>query len=83
MHWGGDFGMGYGMGGGFGGIFMLLFWVLVILALYYLVKNLTGKGKSEAEKETPEDVLKKRFAKGEMSKEELEEALQVLKKHKE
>jgi len=77
MHWGGDFGMGYG----FGGIFMILFWALIILGVVYLVKLLAGKttcGSGQAE--SPEEVLKKRFARGEISKEELAEALAVLRK---
>jgi len=75
MHWGwGD----YGMGVGFGWLFMILFWILVVLGIIYLVKMLAGgAGKSEP-KETAEDILKKRFARGELSKEEFEKAMQVL-----
>ena len=77
MQWGGDFGMGFG-----GGIFMLLFWVLIILGVVYLVKILMGGG-SEADKqhETAREVLEKRFARGEISKEEFEDAIEVLKRN--
>jgi putative membrane protein len=77
MHWGGDFGMGFG-----GGIFMILFWVLIILGVVYLVRMLLG-GSSEAAKpsETARQVLEKRFAAGEISKKEFEEAIEVLKRN--
>jgi putative membrane protein len=79
MHWGGDFGMGFG--GGL--IFMILFWGLVILGVVYLVKMLLSGSSTEGKKsESAREVLEKRFAKGEMSKEEFEEAITVLKRNK-
>ena len=80
MHWGGDFGMGFG--GGW--IFMVLFWVLVILGGVYLVKILLGGSSTEGKRsESAQEVLKKRFAKGEISKEEFEDAMEVLRRNKE
>lgn len=77
--WGGQYGMGYQ----FGGIFMILFWVLIIIGVVYLIKILVGGGFSSKEKmETAEEVLKKRFARGEISKDEFEAAMEVLKKNK-
>ena len=79
MHWwGGDFGMGFG-----GGIFMILFWVLIILGVLYLVKVLLGSDGSGVDKppETAREVLEKRFARGEISKEEFELAIEVLKQN--
>jgi len=79
MHWGGDFGMGFG--GGW--IFMIIFWGLIILGFVYFVKMLLGGGSTEEKKsESAQEVLEKRFAKGEMSKEEFEEAITVLKRNK-
>lgn len=76
MHW--AYG-GYGMG--FGWIFMIIFWGLVILGVVYLVKSLAGGNSAEGDrKESAEEVLKKRFARGEIKKEELAEALAVLNK---
>ena len=78
MHW---FGGGYGMGFG-GGIFMILFWVFVFLGIIYLGKMLMGGG-SEADKprETAREVLEKRFSRGEISREEFKEAIEVLKQN--
>ena len=80
MHWwGGEYGMGFGIGG----IFMILFWVLILLGVVYLVKALAGSGSSGGKKmESAEDVLKKRFAGGEINKEEFEDAMEVLRRNK-
>jgi len=79
MHWGGDFGMGFGGGG----IFMILFWVLIIFGAIYLVKALLGGGSTkEIKSESAQEVLEKRFARGEMSKEEFEDAMEVLRRNK-
>ncbi|MEW6601156.1 MAG: SHOCT domain-containing protein [Nitrospirota bacterium] len=64
MHWGYEWGMG-----GFGWIFMIVFWVLVVLGVVYLLKLISGADKGKKD-ETPLDILKKRYAKGEITKEE-------------
>jgi len=80
MNWGGDFGMGFGGGG----IFMILFWGLIIIGVVYLVKMIQGGGPTEEKmSESAQEVLEKRFAKGEMNKEEFEDAMEVLKRNKE
>lgn len=68
MNW--DMYFGYGWGMGFGLIFMVVFWILVILGLIAIVKYIKGK---EHEPESALEILKKRYAKGEISKEEFEE----------
>ena len=79
MHWGGDFGMGFG--GGW--IFMILFWGLIILGVVYLVKILLGGSSTEEKRnESAQEVLEKRFAKGEIAKEEFEDTMAVLRKNK-
>lgn len=66
MHWG-EYGWGWGMG--FGWLFMIGFWVLVILGVVFLVRTLLGgAGKGE----TPLDILRKRYARGEITREEFE-----------
>ncbi len=67
MH-GGD----YGWGMGFGWIWMIFFWGLVIAGIVYFVQTVTRKSGTSNVSETPHDILKKRFAKGEISKEEFE-----------
>jgi putative membrane protein len=66
MHW------GYGWGMGFGWVFMIFFWVLVILGVVYVIKSVMPGAKKEKAGETALDILKKRYAKGEITKEEFE-----------
>ncbi|NJD57257.1 MAG: SHOCT domain-containing protein [Nitrospirae bacterium] len=67
MQWG-----NYGWGMGFGWLFMIIFWILVILGVVYLVRLVAG-GERKTAGETALDILKKRYAKGEITKEEFEE----------
>ena len=46
--------------------------LLVILVIYLLIKN-NSQTKSEQDSETPMKILKKRYAKGEITKEQFEE----------
>jgi putative membrane protein len=69
MHW--DY--GWGMGFGFGWITMIIFWALLILGIAYLVKMVAAGSKKEDKDKTAIDILKMRYAKGEISKEEFEE----------
>jgi putative membrane protein len=85
--WGRGFGggfMGRGMMGGFGspfmfmgGLGMIIFWVLLIGAGIWFVQSLgRAPGPATANSptgESPLDILKRRYAKGEISKEQFEE----------
>jgi len=64
---------GYGMGW-FGGIFMLIFWIAVVIGIVFLIRWLVqstrgGVGSSESALE----ILKRRYAKGEIDKKEFEQ----------
>jgi putative membrane protein len=77
MHWGNVAGMGYG-GYGFGWIFMILFWALVVLGGIYLFKQLFSSSKVFAVKESAQDILKKRYASGEITKDEYNDGLSMI-----
>jgi putative membrane protein len=77
MHWG--WGWGYGPHMWFGGIFMLIFWAVVIIGIVYLVRYLsrTSAGR-QGPGESALDILKKRYARGEIAKEEFDRIKQDL-----
>jgi putative membrane protein len=75
MMWDGYGGWGWG-GWGFGLLHMLGFWILLIVAVMLIVRWLGGmSGRPDighAPHETALEVLKKRYARGEINKEEFE-----------
>ncbi|MBI2831035.1 MAG: SHOCT domain-containing protein [Chloroflexi bacterium] len=64
---------GFGLGGGFMGFGMILFWGLVIWAIVALVRGTTGSAGSRSGADSALDVLKRRYAQGDISKEEYEQ----------
>ncbi|MDZ4142547.1 MAG: SHOCT domain-containing protein [Methylotenera sp.] len=67
---------GYGMGSiGFGMIGALLFWVMVIIGIVLLVKMLLGSGSAfwRTQEKTTLDILKERYARGEIDKDEFDQ----------
>lgn len=76
MNW--DDGYGYGMMGNYGTwgwlgwIFMVLFWILVVVALISFVRWLATRDREEHRGRSALDILKERYAKGEINKEEFE-----------
>ena len=68
-----DYGWGWGMG--FGMISVVLFWILVILGIVILVRWIAGgsPGTGQTPVKTALDILKERYARGEIGREEFEQ----------
>jgi putative membrane protein len=66
---------GFGLGGGAMGIGMLVFWGVIIAAIAMLVRGIGGSSAQPAapmRNETPLDILRQRYARGELTKGEFE-----------
>jgi putative membrane protein len=61
------------------GVFMWIFWILVIVGVVFLVKWLVQQGKQSlpGREEDPLDILKRRYARGEINKEEFEQKKRI------
>ncbi len=77
MHLGNFGGMGYG-GFGMGWVFMILFSVFVILGVVYFLKQLFSNKSVTSRTESAEDILKRRYAAGEVATDEYYERLRIL-----
>jgi putative membrane protein len=63
--------MHYGFGNG--GMFMWIIFLIVIgLLIYFVVQAQKTKGQTPTQNESPLDILKRRYAKGEIAREEYE-----------
>jgi len=68
--------MMFGYGYGYGGMFMwLVFLIIIGLLIYFLVHNRQTK---DGHSKTPLEILKERYAKGEITKEEFDKIKQDL-----
>lgn len=73
----GMMGWGYGMMGWFGMILMAAFWIVIIVGIIFLIRwvaHSTGSGnRKNYPDDSPLEILRKRYARGEIKKEEFEE----------
>ena len=67
----------------FGGGFMSLFWIFIIFAIVMLVRGMAGHANNSSESnrdETPLSILKKRYARGEITDEDFKNKTKELEK---
>lgn len=60
-------------GWGFGGIMMIVFWAAIVLLIVWAVKEVHGDDSVKPHSKSALDILKDRYAKGEIDKKEFEE----------
>jgi putative membrane protein len=68
-------GFGWMMGGG---LMMLLTWILPIALIVWGVASLRGGQRPSEREDTPLEILRRRYARGEISQEEFEQATRTL-----
>ena len=65
---------GFGGFGSFGGLGMILFWIALVAVVIIVLKMFSGKSENkESNSGTPMDVLKRRYASGEIGRDEFEQ----------
>ncbi|RME25972.1 MAG: SHOCT domain-containing protein [Candidatus Zixiibacteriota bacterium] len=68
---------------GFGGIWMALFWVAVLLIPIWLVWQFTTRRNTDQSiGTTPEEIARRRYARGEIGREELDRLLSDLHRYR-
>jgi len=74
--------MNYNHGGWMGGMwfFPLLFWILVIVSTVFIIRWLRERG--ESQQESSLDILKRRYASGEIDRDTFEQMRKDIEKNK-
>jgi len=72
-----DYGMNMGISGG---LFMTLIWIFVIAMIIYLIKSITTGNSSAGHEENAGEILKRRYAQGELTEEQFKTMRHNLKK---
>ena len=75
MMWG-----SYVWGMGYGWIYMIIIWAVIITAIAYHAKFFMKSSDFQVRHEAPIDILKRRYAKGEITREEFERMRDDVKK---
>ena len=75
----------HGLDGFLGGGFMWIFWIILIIVILYIVKDVVSKGSSSSTGSSsadndPIEILKRRYAKGEIDEAEYERRKRELEK---
>ncbi len=66
---------GWMIHGMWGGLMMLIFWIILIVGIVFLVKWIMDRNRTtnrQEPDESPLEILRRRYAKGEITKEEFE-----------
>jgi len=81
MYYGWDnmMGFGYAPFGWIGAVLMFVFWALIIAGVVILLKRLTLPPEKEKKDDSAMEILKERYAKGEINREEFERMKKDLK----
>ena len=58
----------------------MVFWLVLVLVAVWMVVRATGSGRTEQRGESSEELLRRRFAAGEIDAEEYERRLEVLRR---
>ena len=62
-----------------GGILMWVFWLVILVVLVYVVKDIFGSANQNSSSDNALSILKERFARGEIDEAEFERRKQQLK----
>ena len=65
---------------GFGGGFMWVFWILIIIVIVALIRGFSAGGGTSSTPESPMEILRRRYANGEVSDEEFKQRKKELEK---